>query len=240
MPRAKPLINHPTSRAIGYACVPPDATDEELEAQRRKLQQWCDENQSTLLAVHTDRAESPTPIHKREGYIQAIVDTKAQMAGLLLITHPDILAPGSAQFAVANRVTARAGAELFCVEDHAGSVFDSEAMEVLDQALESYHVLIYAPRIRDGLHKRRERGLKLGGAVPYGFRVSEDGNRLVHNDEEREVLQVMAEMRKNRSSYRQIANELERRGIRNREGRKWHPQSIKNQINRLKKEGSFA
>jgi hypothetical protein len=74
---------------------------------------------------------------------------------------------------------------------------------------------------------------KLPGEVPFGLRVATDTQRLEENPDERETLFQMMELVVQEGSYSRIAVELNRRGLRTREGEKWTPISVFEMLPRL-------
>jgi site-specific DNA recombinase len=81
-------------------------------------------------------------------------------------------------------------------------------------------------RTRDALRHKRAQGLRAGN-VPYGFELGEDGQTLLPSATEREVLATIHALRP-RSSLRQVAHELNHRGIKTRSGADWKFQYVAN------------
>lgn len=73
----------------------------------------------------------------------------------------------------------------------------------------------------------------LPGDVPFGLRVAADTQRLEENPEERELLYSLMELIVQEGSYARIADELNRRGFRTRQGAKWSPVSVFEMLPRL-------
>ena len=69
--------------------------------------------------------------------------------------------------------------------------------------------------------------------VPFGLRVSGDCAHLEENPGEREVLLAMMELTIQDGPYSSIADELNRRGFRTREGHRWTPVSVFQMLPRL-------
>ena len=69
--------------------------------------------------------------------------------------------------------------------------------------------------------------------VPFGLKVAGDCTRLEENPQEQEVLLTMMELTIQDGPYSGIADELNRRGYRTREGRKWTPVSVFQMLPRL-------
>jgi hypothetical protein len=69
--------------------------------------------------------------------------------------------------------------------------------------------------------------------VPFGLKVASDCTRLEENPEEQEILLTMMELTIQDGPYWGIAEELNRRGYRTREGYKWTPISVFQMLPRL-------
>lgn len=74
---------------------------------------------------------------------------------------------------------------------------------------------------------------QLPGDVPFGLRVASDSQRLEENPEEREILFHLMELIVQEGSYARIADEINLRGFRTRQGAKWTPVSIFEMLPRL-------
>ena len=71
------------------------------------------------------------------------------------------------------------------------------------------------------------------GEVPFGLRVAGDCAHLEEDANEREVLVAMMELTIQDGPYSSIAEELNRRGFRTREGVRWTPVSVFQMLPRL-------
>jgi hypothetical protein len=69
--------------------------------------------------------------------------------------------------------------------------------------------------------------------VPFGLKVSGDCAHLEEDSNEREVLVAMMELTIQDGPYSSIAEELNRRGFRTREGVRWTPVSVFQMLPRL-------
>jgi hypothetical protein len=74
---------------------------------------------------------------------------------------------------------------------------------------------------------------QLPAEVPFGLRITADSQRLEENPEEREVLLQLMELIVQEGSYARIADEINRRGFRTRQGRAWTPVSVFEMLPRL-------
>jgi hypothetical protein len=79
---------------------------------------------------------------------------------------------------------------------------------------------------KEALDRKKALGEKTGGAVPYGFKMSDDGKTLVPDAREQEVLALIKRFREAGTTCIAIADHLNGRGIGRREGGRWNPQYI--------------
>lgn len=69
--------------------------------------------------------------------------------------------------------------------------------------------------------------------VPYGLRIAPETQRLEQNPAERDILLQLMELIVQEGSYAHIADEINRRGLRTRQGEKWTPVSVFEMLPRL-------
>ncbi len=69
--------------------------------------------------------------------------------------------------------------------------------------------------------------------VPFGLRISPGTQGLEQNPAEREILLQLMELIVQEGSYAHIADEINRRGLRTRQGEKWTPVSVFEMLPRL-------
>lgn len=69
--------------------------------------------------------------------------------------------------------------------------------------------------------------------IPYGLRISDDCKRLEIDDTENQILLQMMESLVQDFSFSGIASDLNEKGFRTRDGKRWNPVAIFNMIPRL-------
>lgn len=84
-----------------------------------------------------------------------------------------------------------------------------------------------AERTRDALQTKRARGERTG-AIPYGYKLAEDGIHLVKDGMEQLMIDLAKDLKKEGKSLRQIAERLTLEGFVPKRGKQWYPQTIKN------------
>ncbi|HUB80340.1 MAG TPA: hypothetical protein VMB03_16165 [Bryobacteraceae bacterium] len=69
--------------------------------------------------------------------------------------------------------------------------------------------------------------------IPYGLQVSSDGQRLVENPTERQIIILALDMIVEDCPLSRVAEELNRRGMRTRDGETWSPAALFNLLPRM-------
>ena len=75
------------------------------------------------------------------------------------------------------------------------------------------------------------------GEIPYGLRISEDCLRLEVDPEENRILMEMMELLVQDFPFTNVASDLNERGYRTREGKRWTAVSVFNMLPRLVEAG---
>lgn len=115
-------------------------------------------------------------------------------------------------------------------------------------AKERIHQEVPASFGSDDIARRVEQGWKLVAVVwerelaepdikaeqvPFGLQIASDATHLEENPTEQEILRLMMELTVQDGPYSAIAEELNQRGYRTREGMKWTPVSVFQMLPRL-------
>jgi DNA invertase Pin-like site-specific DNA recombinase len=133
----------------------------------------------------------------------------------------------------------RRGVALHLVDLGGATVDTSTAMgrfflTVLAGAAEMERTLI-RERTRAALAHKRDRGERVSGEAPFGFRFV-DG-RCVEDPAEQRILDLVARLRGDGLSLRKIAAELTRRGLRTRKGTAYSGQGVQGLVAAADKRG---
>lgn len=81
---------------------------------------------------------------------------------------------------------------------------------------------------------------QLPGDVPFGLRIAADNQSLEEDPFEREVLVELMELLVQEGSYARVADEINRRGYRTRQGTAWTPISVFEMLPRLIEVGPYV
>jgi hypothetical protein len=80
---------------------------------------------------------------------------------------------------------------------------------------------------------------QLPGDVPFGLRIAPETHNLEEDPMEREILVQLMDLLVQEGSYGRVANEINRRGYRTRQGTPWTPVSVFEMLPRLIEVGPY-
>jgi DNA invertase Pin-like site-specific DNA recombinase len=229
MPRRGPKAPNDPSRVVGYL-IP--LADMALEVQLNTLQQWCVENNAELLRVVTEA--KPHRLGQRGALAEALDHLQVEMAGVLLVACRGAVAEHAFEWAVVDELAERQGGQLISAAGDTRGWADDLFMA--REAFRAYLELRQGLPIRRGVRERRRQGLAPGGEPPYGFRHAENEPRLVPDEAEQAVIQLVLEQRAQKRTLKQIAEGLAARGIQNRVGRPFDASTLSRMVARAREE----
>jgi site-specific DNA recombinase len=185
----------------------------------------------TLVAKYTDDASGATT--DRSGLQRALRAAKAGRFDVLLVYRVDRFSRRLSDLL-----------DLLNELDEAGVAFAS-ATEPFDTSTSIGRMLVQLlgvfaeferetiiDRVTKGMHTKASKGKWPGGTRPYGYYVDRDTQKLVpHVEEAPHLREIFRLYTRTRIGTRAIADELNRRGVRNRTGKPWSGYTIARIIN---------
>ena len=200
------------------------------EAQRVAIETWASRQGVRVLSWHLDQGVGgATPIEDRPGLLAALRDLEEQGAGQLVVAKWDRLARDTMISAMAERMVERVGAQIASADGVGVGVGPEAAlMRAMVQAFAAYERALIRTRTSAALRALRARGQR-AGEVPLGYRLAEDKKGLLEDTEEMAAINQARQLRAQGWSYRRIAAEMERRGLRPR-GARWHATTVSRMV----------
>ena len=217
--RMEAVQTNPTKpKAVGYVRVSSKRQRDEggsLDDQREAIIRHAVLSGFDLVGTFEDGGVSGGKDEgKRPGLSAALDAIKSGAASVLVVTHVDRLARESDLAGYLRVTVKRAGGTLAVIAE----AKDDPYRKLLDSMLAEMERLRARERMRFTYAEKRRRGEHVG-PVPFGFRL--EGSRLVPEPSERaEVRRVLAQHRAGKT-LRQIAADLNERGVPTRRGRPW-------------------
>ncbi len=198
-------------RAIGYVRVSSAGQAENgvsLDAQRAKIRAWCDVNDYTLGQVYTDAGMSGKRADNRVG-LQDALQTACKKRGTAIVVYSLSRLARSTRDAIniAERLD-KAGADLVSMSEHIDTTTAAGKMVFRMLAvLAEFERDLVSERTRTALAHKKANGERIG-TIPFGWRVADDGVRLIEVPDQQRVLRLISRMRSRGRTYKAIGERL--------------------------------
>jgi DNA invertase Pin-like site-specific DNA recombinase len=226
-------------QAVAYIRVSTEEQSQEgvsLEAQEKSLRAYCTMRGLELTEVVCDAGVSGgKPFATRQGglmLLQTLRKTKEPQA--VVAWKLDRLFRDCADCLTVIRQWDKQGVALHLVDMGGQAVDTSSAMGRFFLTVMAGAAELERNQVRErtsmAMQHKAHKGEYIGGKLPYGQTLEDDGVHLVEVDEEQNVIHKVMKLQDQGFSLRSIAKELERVSIRPREGTTWHPQQIKRML----------
>lgn len=208
------------SKSVGYLRVSKADGSQELGplAQRTSIERWASANGVEIIGWFEDHLTGATEVDDRPALMEALAALRANKVGLFAVAKRDRIARDVFVTIMIERAVEAAGARAVSADgingDDAGSTF---ARQVQDAASQYERSLIRA-RTRAALAVKKAKGERTG-TVRFGYRLAEDGVRLVEDEGEQTILSRVRSLRSDGMSIRQIVAALSAQGVTSRTGR---------------------
>jgi site-specific DNA recombinase len=211
-----------STKAVGYIRVSTDKQAEHgvsLEAQQAKLTAYAQLYDLDLVDVIVDAGVSAKTLD-RPGLQRALSMLRKGQAHALLVAKLDRLTRSVKDLGTlvedyfsSDAITLLSVADSIDTRTAAGRL----VLNVLGSVAQWERETI-GERTAEALAHKKAQGQKLGGDVPYGYRVDADGKTLVADDAEQALLGAIRDARSRGLSQRAIVAELARQGFTTRKG----------------------
>jgi len=216
----------PKDPLIAVAMIRASRDEQHLgpEAQREAIARWTSSQRIQVVAWCEDLGVSgAAPIEERPGLLAALGALETHRAGLLVVSRRDRLARDLGVVVAVEKEVEKVGARIVAVDCPMNG--DEPAAHLMRSILDSFAVYersLIRARIRAALAVKKVRRERVG-AVPYGYRLAQDGVHLEEEAAEQVVVEEVVSLRAQGRSYPSICQTLEDRGIPPRSGGRWYP-----------------
>jgi DNA invertase Pin-like site-specific DNA recombinase len=211
------------TKAVGYIRVSTaeQASDgESLRRQEALIRAEVERQGWELSAMLSDEGVSGgKPASKRPGFAALVAMVRARAASVVVVADLSRLSRSQKDTLIfLEDVCGPAKCRLYALDK--GHVENESVAGTMDLTLRALLAETYRKEISEKTKRamtfKRQRGEKLGGDVPFGFRA--EGGRLIPDKAEQAVIRTAAEHRKCGLSLREIAAKLEEIGAKTKRG----------------------
>jgi site-specific DNA recombinase len=203
----------PKNTSIAVALVRASTDEQHLgpAAQREAIARWAASQGVQVASWYEDLGVSgAAPIEDRPGLLAALVALEVYGAGLLVVSRRD-------------RLARDLGARIVAVDSPLnGDAPEARLMRTILDSFAEYERSLIRARIRAALAVKKARRERVG-AVPYGYRLAQDGVHLEEEVAEQQVVEEVISLRARGGSYPSICRTLAEQGLQPRSGGRWYP-----------------
>jgi len=209
------------ARTIGYCRVSTTGQATEgysLEAQRKKIEAYCELHDLELTDIIEDAGLSAKSISGRPGIQRVLELVKAGKVDNVVIFKLDRMARNLKEACEIAELLEKKKVSLHSISERidSGSATGRLFYNILS-AMAAWEREIISERTKIALAVKRENGQRISGHAPYGFRFEE--GKLVLNTHEQAAIAKIHELHCQGNSIRGIVTFLEAHGYRNRNHR---------------------
>ena len=205
---------------IGYIRVSTINQAEEgvsLEAQRRKIEAYCDLHDLHLTEITEDAGISGKSVNGRPG-IQMVIDkVKSRKVDNVVVFKLDRLARNLKEACEISELMQKKGVALHSISEKidTGSATGKLFYNILS-AMNEWERGVISERTVTALALKKSKGQRISRFAPYGYKF--DGDNIVKVDKEQEVIQIVKNMAAKGNTIQSIINYLSIQGYSNRKG----------------------
>jgi site-specific DNA recombinase len=191
-----------------------------IELQRRKAEAWAEANGYMIAGVFSDEGISGKRASNRPG-LNAALDAVCGAGGALVVYSLSRLARSTKDALAISERLSKAGADLVSLSEKIDTTSAAGKMVFRMLAvLAEFERDLVAERTKAALSVKKAKGERVG-QLPFGFDLGTDGVTLVENVREQEALRIVRTMREDGSTWREIAETLNRQEVPTKTGTRW-------------------
>jgi len=201
-------------KAIGYLRVSTQGQVDDgvsLEAQRAKINAWCEVNDYKLVSVFVDEGISGKSTTNRDG-LRSALDAVGKGDALIAYSMSRLTRSTKDMLMMAEGLEKR-GVDLVSICEKIDTTSASGRMIFRMLAvLGEFERDLVSERTRSALQYKKAQGERVGN-IAYGYELSVDDKTLVENKDEQRTLTLIVELRETGYSLRAIADRLNNTGM---------------------------
>ena len=190
-------------------------TEQSIEGQLRDNYAWAKQQGVTVIGEYIDRALTGT-MDKRPDFQRMIHDAAKRQFELIIVWKLDRFARNRYDSANYKAKLKKYGVRVVSAKEAITDGPEGIIMEGLLESMAEYYSANLSQNVKRGLRESAEKGQFCGGLIPYGYKVV--NKKLVPDEKTAPVIRYVFEQYAQGATKKEIIDELNRRGIRNKRG----------------------
>lgn len=231
---AKTKKNRNFALAIAYLRVSTDRQDLGLDAQRSHILQWAQTRQIAICGWYSDQVSGGADLADRPALVQALASLADGDAGVFVVAKRDRLAREATNAGIISRRVQDMGAMVMSADGIGdGDEPASKLLAGICDVVAEFERSLIRSRTCAALAVKKARGERWNSTPPYGQKL--ENLHFVPCEAEQKVIAKCQKLRQKGLSYRKMAEILTKSGHFPRMGKNWHPQTLRNILERIER-----
>lgn len=190
-------------------------TEQSIEGQLHDAYAWAAQQEITVVGEYIDRALTGTK-DARPDFLRMIADASRHQFEMVIVWKLDRFARNRYDSAIYKAKLKKQGVRVVSVKENITDTPEGIILEGLLESMAEYYSANLSQNVKRGQRETIAKGRFIGGVIPYGYNVS-DGH-LVINEKAAPNVRYVFEQYASGTSKKMLVEELNRRGVRNRNG----------------------
>lgn len=217
-------------KVIGYVRVSTSGQAEEgisLDNQIQKIKGYCEVNDLELVDVVIDEGMSAKDLKGRPQALALIERSKAEKLGVV-VYKLDRMFRNTVESITTIEALEKSGVPFHSINEKLDT---SSAMGkfflTMISAMAELERNVISERTKDALQNKKAQGKRVGN-IAFGYCLAEDGETLIEDPQEQEILKTIKKLRKKGISFQKIADYLNKKGKLTRRGNDYKKSTVRN------------
>lgn len=213
--------------------------EESINAQIRAIEDFCLKNNYNLIKIYKDEAISGTSVKDREQFLELIKASKNKNFKYVIVHKFDRFARNRYDHAIYEKKLNNNGVKLLSVLEQLNDSPEAVILKSVLTGMNEYYSLNLSREVKKELKENALKCFHNGGIPPLGYDVNEN-KMYVINEEEAKIIRLIFKMFINGVGYASIADELNKKGFRNKRGNSFKKNSIRDLLLNEKYIGTYV
>lgn len=226
-------------KAVIYARYSCDRQNEQsIEGQLRECYEYAEKHGITVVKEYIDRALSGRSAEHRTAFMQMIKDSEKKTFDAVIVYKIDRFARNRYDSAMYKAKLKRNNVCVLYAKEAIPEGPEGIILESLLEGMAEYYSAELSQKIRRGMRETSLKHKSTGGNHPFGFKVDNDGHFVI-DEQEAEIVRKIFTDYADGKSIKQIADDLNSKGIKNARGNKWNKNSFHRMFQNVKYIGTY-
>lgn len=223
---------------VAYMRYSSENQDEKsIEYQREAITTYCEKNGYFLFAEYWDEACTGTT-DRRPSFQQMMMDAQNNPTWTtILVFDYSRWFRNTSNSTLYECLLFELGIDVYSITEQFDNSSEGMLMRDIKKAFNAFTSRNIGKFSHAGMLNSANKGNHCGGTPPLGYDIVD--KKLVINEYEAGIVQRIFEMYENNFSYNQIAEDLNNKGYRTKEGRLFTPNSFSSILNQIKYTGTY-